>query len=290
MHQIDYAEAMAAARPYIEAGLIVGGIIISILIAFSLLLKWKRAKSSTPQTVDGWYLKVGRALGLLPFQATATFDLAVGLLGSGEAHGNASIVRSGRLQRVKLALDLAILGLFYIFVLPIIIFVALYPFNFPGQPAMWFLATAIGLFFPLLIVFVTGIARACVSLVSWLSLRKGIAAIGKKHCGKSCFGRLWMLPSVDAFGIAVLVTASIVLFQVAQFSLVNAGVVDVFEYTVLLMQVIFGLLWLGLIIAAILALMGILQLAGSKGLAKAFNELGSAGSNDALSRKSRVIL
>ncbi len=286
MHQIDYAEAMTAAKPYIWVVLVVGGIILFFLITLSLLLKWKRARYSKPKNAEGWYLEVARSLEHLAFQGTVSFDLAAGLLGSGEALGDASIVRSGRLQRVKLALDLVIVGLFYIFALPIIIFVALYPLDFPGQPAIWFLATAAGLFLPLLAVFITGIARACVSLGSWLSLRKGIATTGRKHGNKSGFGRLWMLPAVDAIGIAILIAASIVLFQVVKFSMDNAGIVDIFEYTALLMQVIFGLLWLGIIIAAILVLMGILQLAGSKGLAKAFNELGSAGSNDALSRES----
>jgi hypothetical protein len=286
MHQIDYAEAMALAKPYIQAVLIVGGTIMFLLIALSLLLKRKRARTTMPRNIEGWYLKIANGLERLPLQVTASFDLAVGLLGTGEALGDAGIVRSGRLQRVKLALDLAILGLFYVFVLPIIIFVALYPFEFPGQPAIWFLATATGLFVPLFTAFLTGIARACVSLGSWLTLRKGIVVMGKKPGGKTGFGRLWMLPSVDAIGIAVLVGVLIVLLQVVKFSTDNAWIVDINQYVILLMPVIFDLLWLGLIMAAILLPMGILQLAGSKGLAKAFNELGSTGSNDVVSRKS----
>jgi hypothetical protein len=285
MHQVDYAETMAMAKPYIEAILVVGGVLLFLLIALSLLQKWKGSRSSGPQNLEGWYRKVATGLEQLAIQTTASFDMAAGLIGLGKMLGDASIARAGKMQKMKLCLDVGILGVFYMFTLPVIILVALYPFEFPGQPQLWFLVTATGLFLPLLVVFVTGIVRACVSLVSWLCLRKGIAAPSKKHVGKSGSGRLWMLPSVDAIGIAVLVAASIVLFHVVKFSMDNAFV-DLSQYTILLTQMIFSLLWLGLIMAAILVPMGILQLAGSKGLAKAFNELGSAGNNEDLSIKS----
>jgi hypothetical protein len=153
----------------------------------------------------------------------------------------------------------------------------LYPFEYPGQPALWFLATTSGLFVPLLGAFITGIGRAAVSMVLWICLRNYLVTISTENKSIHGFSRPWMLAAAEIIGMVVLMMAITVLFQVMKFSLDAALIVDIDQYTVLLMHELFNLIWIGIVIAAITMQQGIFQLVGFKGMMNVFSLLGSPG-------------